>query len=77
MTTTANDDEWEEDDEGEDEDTIPCPYCKAEIYDGAEQCPKCGRYISEEDAPAEAKPRWIVIASVLCLVIAILWVWKG
>lgn len=29
--------------------TVPCPYCRAEILEESEQCPKCGEYISKED----------------------------
>lgn len=73
--TFDNDDEdeqWSED--SDDDDTIPCPHCKKAIYDGAEQCPFCGKYISEEDAPREAKPLWIVIGAIICLVLAAMWV---
>jgi hypothetical protein len=84
----AVDDDWEDDphDDGDDEsdgdgqpddpdedDTLPCPHCEAPIYDGAEQCPKCGQYISEEDAPPTRKPLWLIIGFVLCISIACLW----
>jgi len=72
-----DDDEWEDDTDDDGDDTIPCPHCKKEIYDGAEQCPYCGQYISEEDSPREAKPLWIVIGAILCLAVAVLWAWRG
>jgi hypothetical protein len=49
MPRTLNDDEWEDD--SDDDETIPCPYCKKDVYEGAEQCPYCGNYLSAEDAP--------------------------
>ena len=70
-------DEDEEEDWSPDEDedeTIPCPNCKKDIYDGAEQCPYCRQYISEEDVPREAKPIWIVIGTLVCLALAAMWV---
>jgi hypothetical protein len=78
MPRTTFDDEpdWEADD-GDDDDTAPCPHCKKLVYEGAEQCPHCRMYISEEDSPAPVKPLWIVVGGVVCLVIVILWVWKG
>ncbi len=74
MPRTFDDDEEDEDfDDGD--DTIPCPHCKKQIYDGAEQCPYCGNYISEEDSPREGKPVWIIIGGVLCLAVVIMWLW--
>ena len=75
MPRTLTDDEWEDD--SDDDETIPCPHCKKDIYDGAEQCPYCGNYISEEDSPREAKPLWLVIGAVICLAVAVLWIWQG
>ena len=43
-------------------DTVPCPHCRAAIDEEAEQCPRCGMYLSREDAPAEGKsPVWVVL----------------
>ena len=72
------DDEEEEDQEWDDDDddlsTITCPYCRAEIYEEAEQCPECGEYISSEDRAAryQWQPRWIVLTAALLLLIAAL-----
>ena len=63
--------EWEEDestwheeagDNGDDDYTIPCPWCKRPIHEDAERCPYCEHYISAEDAPPQRKPWWIVVA---------------
>jgi len=68
---------WEQDDNGEcggDEPTIPCPYCRREIYDDSVRCPHCGEYLSDEDAPPPRKPWWIVVGAVLCLLVVWLWI---
>ena len=57
----------------DDNATIACPHCGADVYDDAEQCPACGQYLSQEDAPAKTPPWWILIGVAICLVIAILW----
>jgi hypothetical protein len=77
-----DDDEYEPEDdeyvpEEKGDDTIPCPHCKQMIYDGAEQCPHCGQYISVEDAPSEPKPTWIIIGSLACLAVVIVWALFG
>jgi hypothetical protein len=81
---TRRDDDWEDEDEedndissdyrGDDDYTIPCPYCKRPIHEDAQRCPYCEHYISEEDAPPVRKPWWIVIGAVVCLYIAYRWV---
>ena len=65
------DQEWDDDD---DLPTIACPYCRAEIFEDAEQCPVCGEYISTEDRNArhQWQPRWIVLTAALLLLIAAL-----
>lgn len=72
----ANLDDREDPDEsditgGDDPEHVPCPYCGREVYEGAEICPHCGNYISSEDAPRR-RPRWAVVAVVVCLVIALI-----
>jgi len=83
---TDRDDDWgddsdsEEDDDypdfGDDEAMIPCPNCGVDIHDESEQCPRCGRYLSKEDAPANRKPWWIIVGVVVCLYVVYRWnVW--
>jgi zinc-ribbon domain len=67
--------DWGNDDD--DDNTVECPHCHAAVYEGAEQCPQCGNYLSEEDAPREVKPLWIIVGGLLCLAIVVLWIWKG
>jgi hypothetical protein len=69
--------EWEDDDYdcdgNDDEPTVPCPYCRREIFEDSPRCPHCGQYISAEDSPPGRKPWWIVVGVLLCL--AAIWVW--
>ena len=37
-----------------------CPNCKKMIDEQSEMCPKCGYFISVEDAPKEGPPLWII-----------------
>lgn len=77
----SDDDEWGDDGwdddapnyDGDEEPTIPCPYCGAEIHEDAGRCPHCERYISEEDAPASRKPWWIIAGVVVCLGLVYWW----
>ena len=71
-----DDDEW--DDDGPDDDDsavlVPCPYCKEEIPEDTERCPYCEQYISAEDHPPDAKPWWIVVTVIVCLIGVFLWI---
>jgi predicted amidophosphoribosyltransferase len=62
--------------EFDDEDTVPCPYCRADVYEDAVRCPSCGQYLSEEDAPS-ATPRWVYWTAVICLLVAVAWAFLG
>src|SRR5215210_8726605 len=47
---------------------VPCPHCRAEIDDESEQCPKCGMYISREDASGEGRsPVWVILMALALL----------
>lgn len=53
---------------------VPCPHCRAEIDEESQQCPKCGMYISQEDAPGEGRsPLWVILMA-LALLAALAWV---
>jgi hypothetical protein len=66
-----DDDGWNQDD---DEPTMPCPYCREEIYDDSPRCPHCGKYISEEGAPVQRKPWWIILGVLLCIIVIAMWI---
>jgi hypothetical protein len=81
MARRLHHDDWDDDEPswadqaGDDDDdyTIPCPWCKRPIHEDAERCPYCEHYISEEDAPPERKPWWIIVGAIICLLIAGYW----
>ena len=66
------DDEPDDDDEDDDR-TVPCPHCRRPVFEDAEWCPNCSRYLSYEDAPRR-HPWWIVIGVLACLFVILGWV---
>lgn len=66
--------DWGDDATGYDEATEPCPYCKKLIPEDTPHCPYCGHYISEEDAPPQQKPWWIIVGALACLVVVYFWI---
>ena len=78
-------DDWDEDEaeyeddqeDDEDEPTVLCPYCRTEILEDSPFCPHCERYISEEDHAALRKPLWVIATALICLGVAIWWVFVG
>jgi hypothetical protein len=56
----------------DDEDTIPCPYCRRQIHEDSVRCPHCENYLSEEDAPPR-RPWWFIVCAILCLILALGW----
>jgi hypothetical protein len=54
-------------------ETVPCPYCREPIFDGADLCPHCKSYLSAEDAPRRY-PWWLIAGVAVCLVLVLLWV---
>ena len=77
-----DDDDWDtEDDQGDDSDdgepTVPCPYCRHEILEDSPYCPSCDRYLSADDHAASRKPVWIMATTLICLGVAIWWVFAA
>lgn len=70
--------DWTSDDDepSNDEGTIECPYCHAEVYVDSPRCPRCENYLSREDEPAPSKPLWIWVGAIVCLLTACLWLWR-
>jgi predicted nucleic acid-binding Zn ribbon protein len=55
------------------EPTVACPFCRQEIYEDAQRCPHCERYISDDDF--RKKRSWlIVIGAAMCLYIVYRWI---
>jgi hypothetical protein len=65
----------EDDDDGE--PTVPCPYCKHEILETAQYCPRCENYISREDAPRQSKSWFWIGMMLLALFAALVWLIGG
>jgi endogenous inhibitor of DNA gyrase (YacG/DUF329 family) len=59
---------------GDDDSTVPCPYCGQEVYEDSPRCPHCGRYISEEDSPPRRMPWWVILGIVLCFCAIVVWI---
>ncbi len=53
--------------------TVPCPHCRADVFEDSERCPRCGTYLSAEDRPAGAKSGAWVVVMVLALLAAAMW----
>ena len=52
--------------------TVECPHCKAEVFEDAEQCPRCGNYLSREDTPVRRGGVWLIVM-ILALLAALIW----
>ncbi|MEM8734248.1 MAG: hypothetical protein AAGG44_08500 [Planctomycetota bacterium] len=67
------DEEWDDSaDEGWDDDetsTVPCPFCKREIYEEAIRCPYCDQYVEGLSSPKPSQPTWVLWTAVLLLVL--------
>lgn len=72
-----DDAEADDGDELGEEPTVPCPYCRREILEDSPRCPYCERYISEEDHASPRKPLWVIATALICLGIALWWVFAS
>jgi len=59
-------------DDADEPSTLPCPYCREPVYEGAQYCPRCENYLSKEDTPGERKPTWIWILLIVTLLASIM-----
>jgi hypothetical protein len=72
-----DDDDWDDDPDiagqasDDDDDTVPCPFCKRPILEDTPRCPYCEQYLSEADFARSARPLWVIVTAVVCLVAAI------
>ncbi|MFM8633633.1 MAG: hypothetical protein ACKOEX_02295 [Planctomycetia bacterium] len=79
------DDDWddeapdhdEDSDHSGDEPTVPCPSCRREILEDTPRCPYCERYISDEDHASPRKPLWVIATALICLAMALWWVFAA
>lgn len=56
-------DQWDDDD-GEPL-TRECRQCGADVYEDAEQCPRCGEWITHSTSLWEDRPTWWIILGLL------------
>jgi predicted nucleic acid-binding Zn ribbon protein len=52
---------------------LPCANCLAVIHEDSQRCPRCGHYLTEEDA--QRKPLWLVLVVLLCLGLILFGIW--
>jgi hypothetical protein len=69
----APEDFADEESNGDDEPTIPCPYCGQDIHEDSPRCPHCENYLSQEDSPPAPKPWWFLIGAGLGLLVFLRW----
>ncbi len=55
-------------------ETTPCPYCGEAIHEESDHCARCKNYLSEEDQPGKMKPLWLIIAAIVCVLVAATWI---
>ena len=53
--------------DSDDDPTVPCPFCRRAMWEDAEQCPHCGKYVGGEDSPAPRRPWWVIVTVILLL----------
>ena len=46
-------------------ETVACPACGAEVYEEAEQCPRCGDYITHSSSIWAGKSWWWTLLGLL------------
>lgn len=69
--------EYGDDYDSDEEPTVPCPFCKAEILEDSPRCPSCERFISDDDHATSTKPVWVIATALVLLGIAIWWAFKA
>ena len=59
----------------DDDDTVSCPNCGRELYEGIPKCPQCGFWIID-DSPAAQRARgwaWPIIVATLIAIMLVMW----
>lgn len=73
------DDDFEDDFEEEgdsavdddEEPTVPCPFCRREVWEDAPRCPHCGNQLGGADVPSPGRPWWVVITAAALLYVIV------
>lgn len=58
--------------DSEEEATIKCYHCGAEIWAEAEQCNACGNYLLDEENPDNQQPKWITLTAIVLILVFLL-----
>jgi uncharacterized membrane protein YvbJ len=70
--------DMDEDQGDEFAETMECPHCGRDVYDGVEQCPHCRQYLLHDHSHPSRKPHWIIWTAVVLLAIIIyFWFKRG
>ena len=56
-------------DQDDDPEQIPCPFCHKAVAENAEICPHCGNFMFSEDAPRERTSAWKWIVVIVLVII--------
>ena len=57
--------------DADDDYSMPCPVCGAEIYDDVAMCPQCGEYLLESHRSFWGnKPKWLVRLAIIFAILA-------
>jgi len=78
-TDELNGREWPDPDDDPESavDTVPCPFCKGQVYEDAEWCPTCRNYLFYDGSLGRQKPWWLVVGVVVCLLVVLYWILRG
>lgn len=77
-----DDNDWDADDadsgdDSHDEPTVPCPFCRSLILEDSPWCPHCERYLSAEDHAGPRRPLWVFATALVCLAMAVWWIFAA
>ena len=53
-------------------EVVPCPFCGKPNSEDADICPRCGNFVSADDAPRR-HPWWIWMGLALCVLVVLFW----
>jgi len=59
-------------DADDESDTVRCAECGADVYEDADRCPRCGRYLTPDVHPWSGRPLWWILLGLLGTV-AVIW----
>jgi hypothetical protein len=66
------DDDYPDEPDDDFSETVPCRECGAEVYEDAEQCPRCGTYLTHSSSVLAGRPIWWIVLGMLGFVAAVL-----